>query len=183
MCNIRAIAGWLIAAEVATLLAVSFISYAVFASGTIFLIFLAKGALMLAAFSFAATLGAVGVALALASASPCASGACATQGTGLRNFLIALMAALVVVEVLLVLAMQTQSNTIITALAVAIAGVGLLWVAAGERLNALDTCLRAPTVPQAPVVTIAWTGAYFTGIATVASVIVWAIFTAAAASG
>ena len=183
MCNLRAIAGWLIAAEVATLLAVSFVSYAVFASGSIITMFLAKGALIFAAIAFAGALGTVGAALVLASASACVSGACGTQGRGLQTFLIGLLAALVAVEVLLVLAMQTGSQTIIQALAVAIAGVGLLWIAAGERLNALDTCLRAPGVPQATVVTIAWTGAFFTGITTVASVIVWAIFTLAAASG
>ena len=183
MCNLRAIAGWLIGAEAATLLAVTFISFAVFISGNIFGIFAAKPALTLAAIAFAGALGAVGVALTLASASACVSGACGTQGRGLQGFLIGLLVALIAVELLLVLAMQTGSHDIITALAVAIAGVGLLWIAAGERLNALDTCLRAPGVPQAPVVTIAWTGAVFAGVTTVASVAVWAIFTAAAAAG
>lgn len=154
MCNLVRISAWIIAAEVAALVALALILVAVGTSTNIFTAFLSVGLMIGASVSLAIAFTSLGAAMS--QAAPCMIGRCQTVATLFFTALGALTVAIGALLTAVVIgtwgAATPGAGSIIAAgLAIGLLGQVLLWPSVGLLLEALNRCMVTPPATTAIV--------------------------------
>lgn len=165
MCNLVRISAWLIAAEVAALVALALILVAVGNSANIFTAFASVGLMIGASVSLAVAFTALGAAMS--QAAPCMAGRCQTGATLFFSALGALTIAVGALLTAVVIgtwgtAIPIAGSLVAAALAIGLLGQLVLWPAVGLLLEALNRCV-ATAPATTTIVAIATVLAFVVG--------------------
>lgn len=147
MCNLVRISAWIIAAEVAALVALALILVAMGNSANIFTAFASVGLMIAASVSLAIAFTSLGAAMT--QAAPCMTGRCQTTATLFFTALGALTIAIGALLTAVVIgtwgsAIPVAGSIIAASLAIGLLGQLVLWPSVGFLLEALNRCVVTP---------------------------------------
>ena len=147
MCNLVRISAWIIAAEVAALVALALILIAMGNSANIFTAFLSVGLMIGASVSLAIAFTSLGAAMT--QAAPCMTGRCQAAATAFFAVLGALTIAIGALLTAVVIgtwgtAIPIAGSLIAGGLAIGLLGQLVLWPSVGFLLEGLNRCVGTP---------------------------------------